>query len=85
MRAHLVLSEEVVKEIDELVGKRKRSWFIEEAVREKLRRERQSAALAATAGVLSAEDYPEWATPENVAAWVHKMRRRDDEHLRNSG
>ena len=85
MRTHVILPEEIVKDIDELVGKRKRSQFIGDAVREKLIRENQSAALAATAGVLSAKDYPEWATSEQVAAWVHDMRRRDDEHLVGNG
>ncbi|MSQ22375.1 MAG: hypothetical protein EXR53_03585 [Dehalococcoidia bacterium] len=81
MRTHLILPEEMVKEVDALVGKRKRSQFVGEAVREKLRRENLLAALAATAGILSAEDYPEWATSEEVAAWVHDMRRQDDERL----
>ncbi|MDO8749862.1 MAG: ribbon-helix-helix domain-containing protein [Dehalococcoidia bacterium] len=81
MRTHLILPEEMVKEVDALVGKRKRSQFVGEAVREKLRRENLLAALAATAGILSAEDYPEWATSEEVAAWVHDMRQRDDERL----
>jgi metal-responsive CopG/Arc/MetJ family transcriptional regulator len=81
----MILPEEMVKEVDELVGKRKRSRFVEEAVREKLWREKQSAALAATAGVLSAEDYPEWASSEQVAAWVHDMRRRDDERTGSNG
>lgn len=81
MRTHVVLPEEMVKEVDDLVGKRKGSRFVEVAVREKLIRENQSAALAATARVLSAEHYPEWATSEQVAAWVHDMRQRDDERL----
>ncbi len=85
MRTHLVLPEEMVKQVDTLVGKRKRSQFVENAVREKLIRENQSAALAAAAGVLSAEDYPEWETSEQVAAWVHDMRQRDDEHLSPNG
>jgi hypothetical protein len=32
------------------------------------------AALEATAGSISAEDYPEWSTPEKVAAWVRALR-----------
>lgn len=81
MRTHLILSDEVVKKIDEAVGKRKRSGFVEEAVREKLKREALLLALAATAGMLSAEEHPEWATPEKAAAWVRESRLHDDRRL----
>jgi hypothetical protein len=31
-------------------------------------------ALAKTAGIFSAEDFPEWATAEGTAAWVRALR-----------
>jgi metal-responsive CopG/Arc/MetJ family transcriptional regulator len=37
MRAHIILEDKLVKDIDNLVGKRKRSRFIAEAVCAKLR------------------------------------------------
>lgn len=77
-RAHVVLPEELIEEIDRLAGKRKRSQFIEAAVREKLTRERQSAALRESAGVLDPNDYPDWSTPEKVSTWVRKSRQQDD-------
>lgn len=77
MRTHLVLSEEIVREIDALVGKRRRSRFVEEAAREKLKRERLLKTLRETAGVLSAEDHPEWATREGVVAWVRRLREQE--------
>ena len=82
MRTHLILSEELVKRVDNLVGKRKRSRFVEEAVGEKLRREAVIDALKQTAGMLSAEEHPEWKTPEKVANWVRESRRRDEKRLR---
>lgn len=82
MRIHLILSEDLVKQVDDLVGKRKRSRFVEEAVREKLRREALVNALAGTAGILSAEQHPEWETPDKVAAWVKESRQQDMKHLR---
>jgi len=85
VRTHLVLPEELVKRIDVMVGRRKRSRFVEEAVREKLRRETLLAALKETAGVLSAEESPDWATSESAAAWVRESRRQDDERLRRQG
>ena len=81
MRTHLVLSEELVRQIDLVVGKRKRSRFVEEAVREKLRREILLAAISSTAGVLLTEEHPEWDTSKGVASWVRGLRRQDDQRL----
>ncbi|MBM3924994.1 MAG: hypothetical protein FJ320_03260 [SAR202 cluster bacterium] len=78
MRTHLILPDDLVKQVDATVGKRKRSRFVEEAVREKLRREALLAALSATAGMLSAEDHPQWAASKQAAAWVRESRRRDE-------
>ena len=79
MRTHLILPEDLVRSVDALAGKGKRSKFIEEAVREKVRIERLRAALKATAGILSAEDYPEWDTTEHVASWVRRLRKQSDQ------
>ena len=75
MRTHLILADELVKGVDELVGKRRRSRFIAEATREKLRRERLLKALQEGAGILDPKKYPYWSTPEKVAQWVHDLRR----------
>ena len=78
MRAHVVLPDDLVEAIDRLVGKRRRSAFIAEAARDRVRREGLLRSLKATAGVLKAEDYPEWATPAKVARWVRKIRRESE-------
>jgi Arc/MetJ-type ribon-helix-helix transcriptional regulator len=74
MRTHVVLPDELVEEIDEMVGKRNRSRFLTEAATEILRRERLRRAIRDGAGILSDEDYPEWSTPEKVADWLRKLR-----------
>ena len=81
MRTHMILPDDLVERIDSLVGKRKRSRFVEEAVREKLRQQALLVALEATAGKLSAEEHPEWATSEDVVAWVRESRRQSDRRL----
>ncbi len=81
MRTHVILPEDLVKSVDALAGKGKRSQFIEEAIREKLRIDALHAALEATAGALSAKDHPHWDTPEKVAAWVRESRRQDDKRI----
>lgn len=78
IRTHIVFPKELVSAVDELVGQRKRSAFVSEAVAEKLRREQLGRALIETAGSLSDEDYPQWDTPEKISAWVRKMRAFDN-------
>lgn len=75
MRTHVVLPEALVAEVDKLAGKRKRSSFIEEAVRLQLKRERQRQALKRLAGALDPADYPHWSTPEKVSEWIRASRR----------
>ncbi|OGO40091.1 MAG: hypothetical protein A2147_06940 [Chloroflexi bacterium RBG_16_57_8] len=48
---------------------------MEEAIREKLRREALLKALKDTAGILPAEEYPEWETSDKTATWVRESRR----------
>lgn len=78
MRTHIVLPEDMLAEIDELVGKRKRSQFIEEAIEERLKRERRLKALDAFAGFLKDVDIPGWETPESTVEWVRQQRRESD-------
>jgi metal-responsive CopG/Arc/MetJ family transcriptional regulator len=73
-RTHVVISDEVLCAIDEVVGKRGRSRFFEEAAREKLERAALERALDASFGILKAEDYPYWRDRETTAAWVRKVR-----------
>jgi len=81
MRTHVILPEDLVEAIDNQAGKGKRSQFIEEAIREKLRKDTLVTALEATAGILSSEDNPEWATSEQVADWVRNSRKQSDERI----
>ena len=81
VRTHVVLPDELVEQVDALAGKGKRSRFIEEAVREKVRKEALLTALEKTAGILSAEKHPEWDTPEKVASWVRESRHQSDKRL----
>jgi predicted transcriptional regulator len=85
MRTHIVVPDDLVDEVDRLVGKRQRSAFFTEAARERLRREKRSRALKEGAGILKAEDYPQWATPEKVARWVRKVRRESERSIGSRG
>ena len=79
IRTHVVFPKELVAEVDRLVGQRKRSAFVTEAVAEKVARERLGRALETTAGILAGDAYPKWETPEKVSAWVRELRAVDIE------
>jgi hypothetical protein len=74
MRAHVVIPDELIADVDAQVGKRGRSRFITEAIADKLRRQRALAAFDEFAGSLADVDVPGWETPESAAEWAHDMR-----------
>ena len=76
-RTHVVLSEQLVKDIDTLVGTRQRSSFLTQAAEEKLMRLRQLKALEAAAGSWKDKDHPE--LKQGAAKWVKKLRREYDQ------
>jgi metal-responsive CopG/Arc/MetJ family transcriptional regulator len=79
VRTNLLLPEALVREVDKFAGPRGRSRFVAEALEAKLKRERLRDAIRSTAGVLKAEDYPYWATSEDVVEWVRASRREGEE------
>ncbi len=71
-RTHVVIPEQLVKEIDTLVGTRQRSSFITQAAERELLRIRQHEALLSTTGAWKDKDHPELKL--GSAQWVSKMR-----------
>jgi predicted transcriptional regulator len=71
---NLSLPEELVAQLDEVAGPRKRSAFAEEALRRAIRREQFRIAGERYAGSLDPKDYPHWRTSEDVVEWVRMMR-----------
>jgi Arc/MetJ-type ribon-helix-helix transcriptional regulator len=78
-RTHIVISEQLVAQIDTLVGKRGRSNFITRAAEKELMRLRQIKALQAAAGAWKDKDHPE--LKQGAAKWVKKLRREYDRRL----
>lgn len=75
-RIHVILPDKLLEEIDELVGKRKRSEFIADAAEKELKRQhRIQAAKRAGGSLRDAETPPEWKTSEGAAKWVRSIRR----------
>ena len=78
-RTHVVLNEQLVKEIDRLVGSRQRSKFISGAAEKELMRLRQLKALRTAAGAWKDKDHPE--LKQGAAKWVEKLRRQDEKRF----
>lgn len=76
-RIHVVLSDEVIRAIDNRVGKQGRSRFLQEAAGEKLDRLDLQQALVSTAGVVDGTDYPEFEDQDSINDWVRAQRRTD--------
>lgn len=74
-RTHVVMADEVLEAIDEKVGERGRSRFLEEAAREKLTRLELEEALAATKGIAKGKRYAHWKDHKTAAKWVREGRR----------
>lgn len=78
-RAHVVIPGDLLREVDALVGSRRRSEFFVEAAREKVARERLRRLAHKMAGALKDEHIPGWETPEAASAWVRSLRSEGDE------
>ena len=74
-RAHIFLPEELLREIDALVGPRGRSSFLVETARNEVRRQKLLQFLESSADQQTGwndKDHPELA--KGAAAWVREMR-----------
>lgn len=76
-RTHVILDDDVIDAIDQLVGQRRRSRFLEEAAREKLKRAEFEKAVESTVGVLGDGDYPQFRDQASINEWVRAQRRTE--------
>ena len=81
MRTHVIMPEEVVKQLDKLVGARERSKFIVAAVVDRMNRIRLERAAKKVAGSLANWGIDEWRTEEKTSAWVHNLRKEADKNV----
>jgi hypothetical protein len=71
-RAHILLPQDVVREIDEIVGPGKRSAFLVETARAEIRRRKLLQFLESEEPAWKEENHPELA--RGSAAWVRRLR-----------
>ncbi len=78
-KAHVVLPETLVAQIDALVGARGRSAFLAETAEKELKRRRLLAFLESDEPAWRDEDHPELAG--GSGAWVRGLRAESDRRL----
>jgi hypothetical protein len=74
-RAHIFLPEDLLRDIDDLVGPRGRSSFLVETARSEVRRQKLLRFLESPLGW---NDEEHWELAGGAAAWVHKLRAESD-------
>lgn len=82
-RMHVVIPEDTVKAIDSIVGKRRRSHFIAQALSEKLQQLRTIKAIDNAAGAWKDEDHPELAGKGGNKKWIEALRKESDRKIKN--
>ncbi len=75
-RAHIVLPDDLLAEVDSLVGPRGRSAFLTEVIRKEMRRRRLLQILSNPEPIWKGADHPELA--DGPEAWVRKLRDQDE-------
>jgi metal-responsive CopG/Arc/MetJ family transcriptional regulator len=81
-RTNIILPDELLKEVDQVAGKRKRSNFIAQVLQEKLAEMRFEEALVGAIGAWSDENHPELTTQEGINRWLERTRKATDERIR---
>ena len=81
-KAHLVIPHDILEEVDQIAGKRKRSLFIAEATREKLQRERFLKTLDETQGAWSDKNHPDLKTVRDMEKFIRDKRKSYQKRLK---
>lgn len=82
-RAHIIIPDELLQEIDALVGPRGRSAFLLETAREEVRRRKLLRFFENAEPAWRDMDHPE--LKQGSAAWVRKLRSENEDRLRAAG
>lgn len=80
VRAHVILPEELAREIDKLAGPRGRSAFLVETAEKEVRRRKLLAFLESDTPAWRDEDHPD-IVELGTAEWVRQLRREPSARL----
>ena len=73
-KAHLVFPLDILEEVDQIAGKRKRSLFIVKATQEKLQKERFLRTLDETKGAWADKHHAELRTGRDMEQYLREKR-----------
>jgi metal-responsive CopG/Arc/MetJ family transcriptional regulator len=79
-RTHVILPEDLLAEVDELVGHRGRSAFLTEILSREVQRRKLLVALQEARGSWKTEDHPELA--HGSETFLEQLRSENEERLR---
>jgi len=79
-RAHILLPEDLLREIDAMVGQRGRSAFLVETARQEVRRRKLLSFLESEEPAWKDKDHPELAAGTDT--WVGQLRRESESRLK---
>lgn len=82
-RAHILIPDELLQEIDALVGPRGRTAFLLETARQEVKRRKLLRFLENQDPAWAADDHPELAG--GAATWVRQLRRQNESRGTESG
>jgi hypothetical protein len=82
-RAHILIPDELLQEIDALVGPRGRTAFLLETARQEVKRRKLLRFLENQDPAWAADDHPELAG--GAATWVRQLRRQNERRGAESG
>jgi len=77
---NLSLPVDLVDAVDAVAGRRNRSAFVEQAIRDRLRREKLRIGMERAFGAWKLQDYAEFTTSEDVVRWVRELRAEKTTH-----
>jgi metal-responsive CopG/Arc/MetJ family transcriptional regulator len=73
-KAHLVFPQNILEEVDQIAGKRKRSLFIVKATQEKLEKERFLKTLDETKGAWTDKHHGQLRTAQDMEQYLREKR-----------
>ena len=79
-RAHIILLEDLLAEVDQLVGQRGRSAFLAEVIQQEVRRRKLLADLREARDCWKSEDHPELQNGSEV--FVERLRSENEGRLK---
>jgi metal-responsive CopG/Arc/MetJ family transcriptional regulator len=80
-RAHIILPEDLLAEVDRLVGERGRSAFLAELVQREIQRRNLLVALRDARGSWKSEDHLE--LKDGSEAFIERLRAENEERLKS--